>query len=154
MKVAINTLPGGMFDLSDKAAIELFKLNNERKRVYVYIRANNKQFINISEENLKYDQFNNITNLGGDVRDIWLSEIYLGMITINSRLDLASAEATQLTSFVDSIDRDNKYLIKILEEWGTDKVSGNHSYIRIEETTNENWVIQENVDGIENIIYY
>lgn len=144
-KVVINTI--GWFDINDLATIELFK--RIYGNVYLYERIRNK-FVLIDEEKLWYDDCWDIDNISGE---FYISEIYLGKTFDEKKYEDNENKICFASSFVDSIDRENKHLIDLLEEWGSDKCSGWNSYLKIISIPDDvSYYIENCGEGIEYIV--
>lgn len=146
-KVVINTI--GWFDINDLATIELYK--RIYGDIYLYERIiNQNKFVLIDEEKIYYDDCWDIDNISGE---LYISEIYLGKTFNAEKYEENENKIHFSSSLVDSIDRENKHLINLLEEWGSNKCSGWNSYLKIVSIPDDvSYYIENCGDGIEYII--
>lgn len=145
-KVVINTI--GWFDINDLATMELYK--RIYGNMYLYDRVNQNEFVLIDEEKIFYDDCWDIDNISGG---LYISEIYLGKTFDEEKYEDNENKICFASSFADSIDREDKHLVNLIEEWGSDKCSGWNSYLKIISIPDDvSYYIENCGDGIEYIV--
>lgn len=134
-KVVINK-SHSLFSVKKSALLEIYKRMNNLDKAYVYVTKNITKCYKIPEDLV--DSFNGI---------MFIFKDDLGD-TIN-KLEINNPQHLDMFSILGPIPRENEELIKLLEEWGTERCSDTLSFLRVVEIpTDIEYTIQDN-DGLE-----
>lgn len=142
-KVVINKCFGG-FNISDEAAIEIFKYENNIDEVFIYISDDEKMELvnNVKFENGRFVDIDNYY--------VYVSNIYLGE-SIN-RTDKQKIESLKfMLCLTQDVERDNKKLIELMNQWGSGRCSGRCANLKIIEIPKHIDYYIDDYDGVETI---
>ena len=145
-EVVINKRFGG-YNVSHEASIDIFKYDNNVDKVYIYSAEN---YESDKCKLIKDIKFNN-GEFDNDIDDYvtYISSKYLGDNINRNEIKLDCVKF--MLSLTQNIKREDKRLIELIKEWGSERCSGNYSELKIVEIPDDVEYEIDDYDGCESI---